>query len=68
MLKMNLRICAENVDVIKEVLSDLSKTRLESNAAGDMFGTSYDYDFVKSDYLYSKDDMIDIVNPETYQS
>lgn len=64
MLKMTLKICGKDVKAIKEVLEHLSNERLEANCYGTHKDSEFDYDFVKSDDLYSNDLNKKVVNPE----
>lgn len=65
-LKMNLRIVADDVHGIKAALRHLSKVKenLLSNECAEMpNGITYDYDFVRSDCVFSKDGKKKCVTP-----
>lgn len=64
MIKLNLRICARDLNGIKNILKILLNNKFYSNCTGDLAYGYFDYDFVESDDLYSIDDNKEIINPD----
>lgn len=62
---MNIRIVADNVKEIKDVLKKLSEQEtLSSNCHVSIIeGAEYDYEFVRSDCIFSNDSRKKVVNP-----
>ena len=62
-MKMELKICAKDVETIKRVLRVLSEDRLVSNCTGCIEGGDFDYSFVGSNDLYSDDKNEPVIKP-----
>ena len=63
-LKMNVKIVANNLEDIQRCLKFLSERKdLKSNCFCEGDGVKYDYDFVISDSVFSKDSRKKVVNP-----
>ena len=61
---MSVKILANNLKDIQSVLKYLSEQKdLESNCFCEAGGVEYDYDFVISDSVFSKDSRKKVVNP-----
>jgi hypothetical protein len=63
-LKMNLRIVANDIVGIKSALRQIANGKLSSNEYATILGVAeYDYDFVRSNYVFSKDGKKKVVDP-----